>query len=235
MTIDNQNIKGKCKVYFLKHSGVMVETDEFQVFFDVISNISDIIKPEKKQVFLITHGHYDHFDLSIASYKEMKSQFIVSSDITIEKVESLGANVHFMSPDETMEIDSVTIQTFKSTDLGVSFYVALQNCNIFHSGDLNWWHWENTPKATQLDEEKAYKVIIDEVVKKSIDIAFIPMDPRLGIATTWAIDYFKDHNNAKIIVPIHFGDQYKVVRDLTSDMTQNSRLVIPRKENEQLL
>lgn len=222
-------------VRFLKHSGVLVETDNYQFFFDIISDISAYIVHGKKQFFLISHGHHDHFDQSVSMYKSEHSTYIISDDISVEQVSSFGNKVNLIGPNKWLHIDDISIQTYESTDLGVAFYIQSPNCNIFHSGDLNWWHWDNTPKITQMEEEKAFKTIIGTVMTEPIDVAFIPLDPRLGIAATWAVQYFLDNSEAHRVIPIHFGDQYQLVKKISEGFMRDARFILPTEDNERIL
>lgn len=234
----NANQHNKNEIYevrFLKHSGVMIETKDYQLFFDVISDVSEYIVSLKKQIFFISHGHHDHFDLRLSKHKDEDSRYIVSDDIKSEEIHDFGANVSFIKPGESIHLDDLIIKAYESTDLGVSFYVKTPNCNVFHSGDLNWWHWVNSPKSTQLEEESAFKAIMDKVMENPIDVAFIPMDPRLGIAATWAIRYFLDNSTTKKVIPIHFGDQFEAIKNMAAILKADVRLYLPSTEGEALI
>ena len=44
-------------------------------------------------------------------------------------------------PMKNLSLKGVKIKAFGSTDIGISFLVSVDGVDIFHAGDLNWWHW----------------------------------------------------------------------------------------------
>ncbi len=57
---------------------------------------------------------------------------------------------------------------------------------FFHSGDLNWWHWSDFTPEQQKQEEEQFKNQIELIRDLNIDVAFVPLDPRLGDAYYFA-------------------------------------------------
>jgi len=55
--------------------------------------------------------------------------------------------------------------------------------------------------------------------KKTIDIAFVPVDPRLEKQYAWAINYLMETIDVKWVVPMHFGNAEEVVDFLLRDKT----------------
>lgn len=123
---------------------------------------------------------------------------------------------------------SLNIHTLKSTDAGVAFYVKIGRESIFHAGDLNWWHWEGETEAFNKQQEKIYKEEIQylktllerEVNRKAndrketasiLDVAFIPLDPRLENAYCYGMDYFLLQIPVKEVYPMHMWEDYEVI------------------------
>ena len=52
------------RIAHLYHSGVLIETNDIQIFIDVISDISTWVNHKKKLYFFVTHSHQDHYDPS---------------------------------------------------------------------------------------------------------------------------------------------------------------------------
>ena len=55
-------------------------------------------------------------------------------------------------------------------------------------GDLNWWHWEGEPDEKNTEMRRAYQAEINRLMDEKIDIAFVPVDPRLGEQYCWGLD-----------------------------------------------
>lgn len=210
-------------IYYIYHSAFVIELEKSILIFDFYKfpNNKDVekqeffnrfIKKTNKKIYVFsTHSHSDHFNKNILTWLEINEniKYILSDDIEIYK----HKNFYFTKEDDTFRLDDLKISTFGSTDLGSSFYINTENKNIFHSGDLHFWHWEDdTP-----EEEKAmYDAYIEQLekIKKldRIDIAFVPVDPRLGINTLEGVELFYKILKPKIIIPMHFSNNYSKMK-----------------------
>jgi len=79
---------------------------------------------------------------------------------------------------------------------------------------LHLWHWEDdTPE----EEKTMYDTYMSELekIKKldRIDIAFVPVDPRLGVNTLEGVELFYKVLKPKLIVPMHFSDDYSQMKN----------------------
>ncbi len=121
----------------------------------------------------------------------------------------------------------IRIHTLRSTDAGAAFYVKVLEQRIYHAGDLNWWHWEGERESFNRDQEKVYKEeiaylknllaeesaagVIDAAGDTAIDAAFVPLDPRLGAAYCYGLDYFLSEILVKEVYPMHMWEDYGVI------------------------
>ena len=189
-------------IYYIYHSGFVLELEKSILIFDFYriptdkkneeeSFISKFIKRTDKKVYVFSsHSHSDHFNKEILKWLNLNEniKYILSDDIKIHK----HKNFYFTKEGDSFELDNLKISTFGSTDLGSSFYVNVEDKNIFHSGDLHLWHWEDdTP-----EEE-----------------AFVPVDPRLGVNTLEGVELFYKVLKPKLIVPMHFSDDYSQMKN----------------------
>ena len=79
---------------------------------------------------------------------------------------------------------------------------------IYHAGDLNWWHWEEETEAYNNSMRVDYQKEIDKL-KVSIDVAFVPLDPRQEEQYYWGMDYFMKHTDTGCVFPMHMWEQYE--------------------------
>lgn len=107
----------------------------------------------------------------------------------------------------------VRIQTLKSTDAGVAFLVECEGRIIYHAGDLNWWHWEGEPDAYNEHMKTAYLKEIEKLKDTPIDVAFVPVDPRLGEQYYYGIDGFAKRVDAKALIPMHCWGTIQFVKN----------------------
>ncbi|MGE4283243.1 MAG: MBL fold metallo-hydrolase [Clostridia bacterium] len=229
----------KVRIWYLFHSGFAVETEEHFIVFDYYMDNpirqpakleTGVIRPEqiaeKNVVVFCSHSHSDHFNPVILKWRnEVRNiKYILSSDISAPAAE----NIIFTSPGNHYNIDDVHIDVLDSTDIGAAFLVNIDGITIFHSGDLNWWHWKGESHKYNTDMKTFYKSQIDMLKGKNIDIAFIPVDPRLEEFYTLGLDYFMTTIDAQKVFPMHFGNKYSMFEALKRDITSkeyHSRIV----------
>ncbi len=210
-------------VRYLYHSGFAVEFNDTVLIFDYYSDESEneirslstgVIEPseikDKRVMVFSSHKHPDHFNPVILSWKTNlpNVQYFLSSDIP-KKYHS--EFTHILKPNQVYEESGLKIQTFKSTDAGVAFLITLNGINIYHAGDLNWWHWDEESKAWNNDMAARFKYEISLLKEINIDIAFLTADPRQEEAELLGLNWFIDHVNVKTVFPMHFWDDYTIM------------------------
>lgn len=220
------------KVEHIFHSCFVVETENYQLVFDYYKG--DISLKDKKTIVFVSHGHEDHYNTEIFKWKNTIKDisYILSSDIDINHKED---NTHIISPYKSFEIEGLEIKTFGSTDAGVSFFVNVDNVNIFHAGDLNWWHWDDDPEEEKLDMERSFKEEIAKIKGLDIDIAFFPVDPRLESSFSLGGEYFIKEVKPKYFFPMHFGDKFIASSDFIHKMEGNICNIIKIDNENQIV
>ena len=219
-------------VYYIYHSAFVIELKKSILIFDFYRFPSNkkkekeeffnrFIKRTDKKVYVFsTHSHSDHFNKEILTWLEMNEniKYILSDDIKIYK----HKNFYFTKEDDSFELDNLKITTFGSTDLGSSFYVNTEDKNIFHSGDLHFWHWEDDTAEEEKNMYDGYIAQLEKIKKLDrIDIAFVPVDPRLGVNTLEGVELFYKILKPKIIIPMHFSDDYSRMKEFTEKFKYN--------------
>lgn len=213
------------KSYYIYHSCFVVETTDYFLVFDYYKNplksekddisLKDAIFNTTKRVYIFSsHSHYDHFNSEILSWKNRYSEinYILSSDIELDKK---MRNYHIMNEDEVLDLEELNIKSYGSSDAGISFLVLANKIKIFHAGDLNWWYWKDDTPEEEKYMKDLYTGIINKVMKNdNIDIAFFPVDPRLEEFCYLGVEYFIKNVKPKIIVPMHFDDNFYVTKEL---------------------
>ena len=212
------------------HSGFTVETKNFYLVFDYYKG--DISLKDKKTIVFATHSHIDHFNPAIFKWRNTNKNinYALSSDIDIE-----DEKIHSMRPYEELELDDIKIKTFGSTDMGVSFLVNVDNINIFHAGDLNWWYWEDDTEEEKLSMERSFKEEISKIKDFHIDLAFFPVDPRLETAFDLGGEYFIKEVNPNYFIPMHFGDKFSTTTDFIHKIKGNMCTIIELNRKNQII
>jgi L-ascorbate metabolism protein UlaG (beta-lactamase superfamily) len=225
---DNNNVSAH--IWYLFHSGFAVKTTEHFLVFDYYldspkgakaSLESGVIKPEKIRdhdvVVFSSHQHHDHFNPVIFTWRNniRKIRYVLSSDIGHSKEESIIS----VEPGRSYELGDLNIKVLDSTDIGSAFLVEVDGLTIYHGGDLHWWHWKGEPDSDNLAMAESYKKQIDMLKGKSIDIAFIPLDPRLEEYYLLGLDYFMRAVGANMVFPMHFGKEHDIFMQLREERT----------------
>ena len=196
------------KVIYLGHSGFFVEMEDACFLFDYYKGDLPEADRGKKLFVFVSHGHYDHYRKEIFSLRDQYDQVrcLISSDIFVREAEDILS----VKPNEETEVLGCRIRTLRSTDEGVAFLLKYRGRTIYHAGDLNWWHWEEETEEYNTAMRRAYQSEINKLQGEKIDLAFVPVDPRLGEQYCWGLDCFMKRTDTKRVFPMHFWDNYAV-------------------------
>ena len=204
------------KITYLNHSGYVLEIDDRILVFDYYEGSLPKL-PETARVYVFaSHVHYDHFNKQIferqSYFKDI--HFILSDDIEAEGPEG---SCTYIGPCQELTLDGMRIRTLRSTDEGVAFLVKVGEKTIYHGGDLNWWHWEEESGVYNEMMRRRYQREIEKLAKESIDVAFLPLDPRQEEQYAWGFDYFMRHTHTGCAFPMHLWGKYETCDRLLED------------------
>jgi len=209
------------KITYINHSGFIAEDAESALVIDCCGLKKDSTKLRecagKRLYVLASHIHGDHFDRQIMSYTGAEVKWILSSDI--QKKVSPGEGIHFLTKGDEYRDAQVAIKAYGSTDEGVSFYIETGGKKIFHSGDLNNWHWNEEDTAE--NAARSEKMFLEELALiakdvSSLDALMFPVDSRLGKDYTRGAEQFLDSIKTGLFIPMHFWDDVKSARAFKS-------------------
>jgi len=215
--------------WYLFHSGFAVKTREHFLVFDYYLDKPDVgqqslaggvINPEEIKdlnvVVFSSHRHSDHFNPVILDWAGSikKIHYVLSYDIELRQKTDNVLPVH---PGQQYDLGDINITALDSTDLGVAFLVKCDGLVLYHAGDLNWWHWKGEPEDENTLMGENYKKQIDLLKGTHVDIAFIPVDPRLEEFYLFGLDYFMKTVGAEMVFPMHFGKDFSVFKWLKED------------------
>lgn len=209
-------------IIYLGHSGFLVETaTSFYIFDYVKGRLPEEIYETSKNIYVFaSHVHPDHFTPDVFEWNKRFSnvKYILSHDITKKidrikrfKIRSEGCEIISAREDEKIRIGDITVETLKSTDIGVAFIVTEAEGVIYHAGDLNWWHWDEEDKAWNRNMEVNFKKEITKIADKEIDVAFMPLDPRQEEAYWLGMQYTLEQVRIKKVYPMHFWDKPEII------------------------
>ena len=246
------------KITYIHHSSFSVEFNHVTMLFDYYEGPLPDFDRSRPLVVFASHFHGDHFAPVIFDLAEGREdiQYVLSKDINKKKVpEHLLDKVMFVKAGEkyrlypgknekteeggNAEPDGVTmdIETFKSTDEGVAFWISCEGKEIYHAGDLNNWWWEGEDKAWNHNMAANYAKEMDKMAGRTADAAFIPLDPRLEQWFYLGMKEFMEKADAKAVIPMHFWKDYSIIekmRQHPSSEGWRERLIEIHREGEEL-
>lgn len=210
------------KGIYIYHSGFALLGERSTVIIDYYKDSADnplvgvvhgeLLRRPGKLYVLSTHAHADHFNPEILAWRQRHPsvEYIFSKDILESGLAGTG-DAHYLSKGEAWTDGTFSVEAFGSTDIGSSFLIRLEGKTIFHSGDLNNWHWKEESTAEEVREAQlAYFIELDALAARTtrIDLVMLPVDPRLGDDYMLGARQFVDRFRVETFVPMHFDDAY---------------------------
>ena len=211
------------RITYIDHSGFSVELDHFVLLFDYYQGTLPDFPRGKQLVVFASHKHHDHFNPKIFSLTESNpgAVYLLSREIRSPARGKERGEVHYLGRramyDYTFDGHRISVVTLRSTDVGTAFLVRADGRLIYHGGDLNWWSWKGEDKSQRNNMAERYRSEIQFLEKQEpkrhhVDVAFVPLDPRLEDAYCWGMDYFLTHIDVDYVFPMHLWEQYEVIR-----------------------
>ena len=202
-------------INYLLNSGFLIRDEKILLVFDDYEDPAGIVNAAYDEgnfdriYIFVTHAHFDHFGTHIRAYAHKTTRYIFSSDIKHTKRVKIfpKEKITFMKRYSEWQDDAIKVWTYDSTDVGISFLVETPSGKkIYHAGDFNWWYWkDDTPENIEL-MNKAFKRQMKRLDGLEADVAFFPVDGRLGSSQEMGAIEFASRTNIKSFVAMHRVD-----------------------------
>lgn len=178
------------RVIFLGHSGFLIELPSVTLLFDWTEGALPAIRPEVPLYVFASHAHGDHFRPEIFQLDGpgREVRFFLGHDIKLSQRNlarwgvspETAERCRTLRGGQTCALPCALVEALSSTDEGEAFLVTADGRTLFHAGDLNWWHWEGEDPAWNRNMEGNFKRYTKPLAGRKIDLAMLPLDPRLG-------------------------------------------------------
>ena len=158
-------------------------------------------------------------------YRQGASRVVSARELSMREIKEIRAHIP----------DDLEIETLRSTDAGVAFYVKTNGASFYHAGDLNNWKWDGAGELVNGIMETNYKNQIKKLAKKDINLAFVPFDPKLGMYQSLGMEYFLENTNAEYVFPMHMWQDYSGIQPFIkrlSNQAMADRIVPIVHENQ---
>ena len=200
------------EITYLLNSGFMIRDDRKLLVFDDFEDPSNTVDCAIDEgnfdnlYIFVSHAHFDHFDTHIRAYASHTTRYIFSYDLKRTKRIKIfpQENITIMKRYSEWQDDNIKVISYDSTDVGLSFLVETNSGKrIFHAGDFNWWNWEGDTLENRTMMEKIFKKQLKKMEGLEADVAFFPVDGRLGNSQEMGAKAFIDNTDVKFLVAMH--------------------------------
>lgn len=197
---------------YLLNSGFMVKDENILMLFDDFDDPAQaadraVDRGNFEHLYIFaSHAHFDHFGTHIRAYAPKVSRYIFSNDIKRTKRVKMfpSTEITFMKKYSEWQGEAIKVVTYDSTDVGVSFLIELENgTRIFHAGDFNWWHWKEDNEENKNLAGRLFKKQMKRLKGLDADVAFFPVDGRLGNTQEIGVTEFVKETDIKTLVAMH--------------------------------
>lgn len=211
------------KVTFITHSCFSVELERHILLFDYYGKGKLPDWDQNKTLYVLnSHKHADHFNLCIFDLKKRytKIHVFLGSDIRLSENYLQRHHVELDKDIDTTHLGNHVeleyepefyIRTLKSTDIGVAFVIRCEDKEIYHAGDLNWWHWEGEDVSFNEAQKKNYQQEITSIADIYFDVAFVPLDGRLEQGYYLGMEYFLSKVSVDRVFPMHMWKDFSYI------------------------
>ncbi len=219
---------------YLGHSAFLLETEKYLLLFDYTKGELTLPSDEKTLLVFASHRHGDHYSpiiFPLAENRKGHTVFVLSTDISSENV-PYTCTINPMGPYEEDIVEGLVIKTLKSTDEGVAFIVEVEGKVIYFAGDLNHWHWDGESDEYNEAMAIAYHKELDRL-PAHLDLAFVPVDPRLGSAYSLGAKDLVERVQVDMLVPMHAWDDYSVYPKIQAELSTSVGEVVQLTQKPQ--
>ena len=211
------------QITYLGHSGFLIEFEDCYCIFDYYVGKLPVLNPDKPMLVFASHFHADHYNPAIFELLGKQGiqpvTAVLSKDIS-EKRWPEGITVMKVTHHQTYELPcDITIQTLLSTDCGVAYLLKHDNHVIYHAGDLNNWSFDedsdffSEKKNRQMTGMYRHEIDLlkEWLGEQTLDVAFLPLDPRQGSFADKGMAYFLSKISTKKAYPMHYWNKPEII------------------------
>ena len=208
------------RVTYFHQSGFSVASGDTLLIFDYwrgdegeldgVGITADELKSYAHVIVFVSSTREDQFDKVIYEWDQpgVSITYLVPQEI---KGNARGKR---MKPGEELKLFGVRIQTFSSTDIGVSYFVTVNGVTVFHGGGLNLWHWrEESSLSDIVKAERDFDEAMAPIEKLHIDLAMFTLDPRMGGMFDAGANHFIMAVKPRMFIPMHWLNRREIALD----------------------
>ena len=187
---------GELSMTFLGHGSLLLVFKRMNIYVDPFGKVADYALLPKADLVLVTHDHYDHFDLQALSFIRTEKTILVQTEICAQQAsggiilrngdEQTVAGIPVKAvPAYNMVHKRPSGEPFHPKGFGNGYILSFGTTKLYIAGDT-----ENIPEMKALT---------------GIDIAFLPMNLPYTMTPEMVLDAASVFR-PRVLYPYHYGD-----------------------------
>jgi len=188
---------------------------------------------DKELSVLISHSHFDHFSEEFLNLREVARRFkcVVSFDVA-EKSSKCAKECYIVNDESTLKIWGAEVKTYGSSDLGVSYFLKINDVTVYFAGDNADWRRKELPPQINELVWNVFSKTIDKVRRENVkaDIVFIDLCEicrNLG-----GILYIVNALKPKLVVPMHLHGSTELMKRIMGFLNLNVEVFLYDKPGD---
>lgn len=203
--------QGQIEVNTLGHAGILLTVDGKNIYFDPYSEAAQYKGMPIADVVLITHDHYDHYDIeALRHILNPNTIIIANADVALltdvahvmsygDKIEVLGIEIEAV-PAYNIEHRNDEGNHFHPRGVGNGYLLTVDGCTLYIAGDT-----ENIPEMAAL--------------KGKVDVAFLPKNLPYTMSDEMWVDAVR-MIEPRVVYPIHYFElDMESLKEALKDMS----------------
>lgn len=216
-------------ITYIYHSCFLIETAKCYYLFDYYKGEMPELNWQKPILVFASHRHTDHYNpriFTMLSDRGMEKIYaVLPNDIPPKRYPGTASEMIKVYHSQEYELPCGThLQTLLSTDRGVAFLIRCEEGTFYHGGDLNDWGMETDTEQERKQMRGGYRAQIAKLKGRTLDAAFLPLDPRLGSTYAEGILYFLQQVNVKKVYPMHYWEHPQIITRFLTEYPQYKSL-----------
>jgi len=230
-------------ITYIGHSGFLMDTGSAYFLFDYYNGIIPEMDTSKPLIVFTSHKHQDHFNPGIFRLADIYpgTLFVLAKGVPYKNlavkysknIASQGdfKNILPVKKDISLDVilsngEKLGIRTLRSTDEGVAFLLLYNGKRYYHAGDLNLWIWDSETEEYNRNMEKRYITEMEKLKGMEIDIAFVPLDPRVGDNAYAGLKTFLSYVHCKHVFPMHCWGNYGIIDSFIEEYPEYKEQIV---------
>ena len=182
--------------------------------------VRDIVR-NKELLVMISHSHIDHFSKEFLKLKNYAKRFtcIVSRDVGVVCSDA-RKQCRVVSEGEELSLDGVLIKVLGSSDLGVSYFLKMDNLKVYFAGDNSDWRRPSIPREFNEIIWRTFSRVVEELRRNvgNLDVLFANLCVECN--DYGGLGKLCKTFNPKLLVPMHLRGNIEVLKQLSSFLKQ---------------